>query len=107
MPKGFDEAALGATPLPANRVLSGKASRPRLVRPLSGTAPQGGDPGHALTGAQSKLPGELQFSRFCQLYYEWANALDPVLRQRYIAGEKLWVDYAGQTSATAKQKPVV
>jgi transposase len=37
------------------------------------------------------------YSRFCQLYRLWAGTLDPVLRQVHIPGEKLFVDWAGQT----------
>ena len=38
-----------------------------------------------------------QYSRFCELYREWSGKLDVCLRQQYKAGEKLFVDYAGQT----------
>ena len=38
-----------------------------------------------------------QYSQFCRLYRQWAEKLDPCLRQEYRAGEKLFVDYAGQT----------
>ena len=38
-------------------------------------------------------------SRFCELYQQWAGALDPVLRQVHVPGEKLFVDWAGQTVA--------
>jgi transposase len=37
------------------------------------------------------------YSRFCELYQRWAGALDPVLRQLHRPGEKLFVDWAGQT----------
>jgi len=37
------------------------------------------------------------YSQFCELYRRWEGALEPVLRQHYMAGEKLFVDYAGQT----------
>ncbi len=37
------------------------------------------------------------YSRFCELYHRWAQSLDPVLRQVHIPGEKLFVDWAGQT----------
>jgi transposase len=42
-------------------------------------------------------PDGYQYSQFCDLYRRWARAADPVLRQRYLAGERLFVDYAGQT----------
>lgn len=38
-----------------------------------------------------------QYTRFCILYRAWAAQLDPVLRQEHKAGEKAFVDYAGQT----------
>jgi transposase len=37
------------------------------------------------------------YSRFCELYQRWAKTLDPVLRQVHVPGEKLFVDWAGQT----------
>jgi transposase len=42
-------------------------------------------------------PEGYQYSRFCELYREWRGSLDPVLRQEHRAGEKAFVDYAGQT----------
>ena len=37
------------------------------------------------------------YSRFCELYERWAGALDPVLRQVHPPGEKMFVDWAGQS----------
>ncbi len=37
------------------------------------------------------------YSSFCALYRQWARKLDVVMRQDHRAGEKLFVDYAGQT----------
>jgi len=42
-------------------------------------------------------PTGYAYSRFCELYREWAAKLDPVLRQRHLPGEKLFVNWAGQT----------
>ena len=42
-------------------------------------------------------PDGYQYSRFCELYRRWADKLDLVLRQEHRAGEKLFVDYAGDT----------
>jgi len=42
-------------------------------------------------------PDGYQYSQFCELYQQWAKTLEPVLRQHYVAGERLFVDYAGQT----------
>jgi transposase len=38
-----------------------------------------------------------QYSQFANLYRQWVGTLDVVMRQSHTAGEKLFVDYAGQT----------
>ena len=38
-----------------------------------------------------------RYSRFCELYQRWHRRLDVVLRQEHRPGEKLFVDYAGDT----------
>jgi transposase len=38
-----------------------------------------------------------QYSQFCYLYRKWTTKIDPVMRQEHRAGEKMFVDYAGQT----------
>jgi transposase len=38
-----------------------------------------------------------QYSRFCDLFRHWQGKVDVVMRQEHRAGEKLFVDYAGQT----------
>jgi transposase len=42
-------------------------------------------------------PGGYGYSRFCDLYRAWKKKLDLVMRQDHKAGEKLFVDYAGDT----------
>lgn len=42
-------------------------------------------------------PDGYQYSWFCDLYRRWRSTLDLVMRQDHRAGEKLFVDYAGQT----------
>ncbi len=42
-------------------------------------------------------PHGYQYSQFCNLYRQWAAKIDPVMRQQHRAGEKMFVDYAGQT----------
>jgi hypothetical protein len=37
------------------------------------------------------------YSQFCALYREWAKCLKPSMRLTHKAGEKVFVDYAGQT----------
>jgi transposase len=47
---------------------------------------------------KARHPDGYQYSRFCELYRAWAAKLDLVMRQDHQAGEKLFVDYAGQTA---------
>ena len=42
-------------------------------------------------------PNGYSLSRFCELYGAWRGRLSSVMRQHHVAGEKLFVDYAGQT----------
>lgn len=42
-------------------------------------------------------PEGYQYSQFCCRFREWKGTLDVVLRQEHRAGEKVFVDYAGQT----------
>lgn len=42
-------------------------------------------------------PDGLRYSWFCQHYRLWTGKLNVVMRQAHRAGEKLFVDYAGQT----------
>jgi len=37
------------------------------------------------------------YSRFCELYAQWQSRVSPTMRQAHPAGERLFVDYAGQT----------
>ena len=43
-------------------------------------------------------PQGFGYSWFCKHYRDWAGKLDVVMRQSHRAGEKLFVDYAGQTA---------
>ena len=42
-------------------------------------------------------PKSYGYSRFCELYRAWEGRLSPTMRQHHVAGEKLFVDYAGAT----------
>ena len=37
------------------------------------------------------------YSRFCELYSAWRKRLSPTMRQTYVAGDKLFVDWGGDT----------
>ena len=42
-------------------------------------------------------PDGYQYSQFCERYRQWAATLEVCLRQEHKAGEKMFVDWAGQT----------
>ena len=42
-------------------------------------------------------PDGLMYSAFCERYRAWRDHLDVVMRQTHLAGDKLFVDDAGQT----------
>jgi len=42
-------------------------------------------------------PGGYRYSRWCELYRAWEGRLSPTMRQVHPAGERMFVDYAGQT----------
>ncbi len=46
---------------------------------------------------KEQYPQGYQYRQFRHLYRQWAYHIDPVMRQEHRAGEKLFVDYAGQT----------
>jgi transposase len=39
------------------------------------------------------------YSHYCELYRAWAARLSPTMRQSHVAGERIFVDYAGTTLA--------
>jgi transposase len=55
-------------------------------------------------------PDGYGYTQFCDYYRRWRQQLEPSLRQPYKAGEKLFVDWAGQTvplwdAATGLSRP--
>jgi transposase len=46
---------------------------------------------------RSEHPNGYSRSRFFERYRDWKKAIDPVMRITHKAGEKLFIDYAGQT----------
>lgn len=48
-------------------------------------------------GHAGSSPEGYGYSWFCQHYRGWAQHLSPTMRQTHVAGEKMFVDYAGQT----------
>jgi transposase len=46
---------------------------------------------------REREPLGYRYSRFCELYRQWRKRIDVTMRQVHRAGEKLFVDYCGQT----------
>ena len=46
---------------------------------------------------KSVYPEGYQHTQFCELYSRWREKLNPSMHQVHKAGEKMFVDYAGQT----------
>jgi transposase len=46
---------------------------------------------------KERHPDGYQYTQFCRRYREWQGRLDRVMRQEHRAGEKTFVDWAGQT----------
>jgi transposase len=42
-------------------------------------------------------PDGYGYSRYCELYRAWEGRLSPTMRQLHVAGERMFVDYAGTT----------
>ena len=48
---------------------------------------------------RAEHPDGYGYSRFCELYGEWRRSVSATMRQTHVAGEKLFVDFAGDTVA--------
>ena len=46
---------------------------------------------------RAEHPDGFGYSWFCDMYRDWQGRLSPTMRQEHRAGEKMFVDYAGQT----------
>jgi transposase len=46
---------------------------------------------------REEAPDGHGYARYCQLYKEWKRRLSPTMRQTHVAGDKLFVDWAGGT----------
>lgn len=54
--------------------------------------------------SKSRHPEGYQYSYFCDLYRDWLGRVGPVMRQSHRAGEKVFIDYAGQTVGVVNRR---
>jgi transposase len=96
LPAGLDEETLHArlyqrqvplsrTPQPDFAHLHAELKRPGVTRLL------------LWQEYKAERPDGWQYSVFCDQYRRWLATQDVVLRQNHVPGDKLFVDYAGQT----------
>ena len=97
LPPDVDEAVLEARLFPVGPA-------PQTARPLPDWATVHAE--HKRPGVTRQLlwleykaahPDGYQYTQFYAHYARWLATLDPVLRQEYRAGERVFIDYAGQT----------
>jgi transposase len=97
LPEPYDEGTLERLLFPA---VSARAPAPHLVPDWSTVHRELKRKGVTLfllwQEYKAATPDGLQYSWFCHTYRAWAHKLDLVMRQHHRAGEKLFVDYAGQ-----------
>jgi len=97
LPEGLDDSQL-------ERLLFPQPPPPHLLRPLPDWPSVHEDlKGKGVTLSllweeyKAQHPQGYQYSQFCDLYRQWRGKLGLWMRQTHKAGEKLFVDYAGQT----------
>lgn len=100
LPDGMDDAALGerllgvrTDPSPARRVLPDMAQVHNELK----SRRKGMTLRLLWEEYRAEHPEGYGYTQFCAYYKRFVGGLDPVLRQTYQAGEKLFVDWAGDT----------
>jgi len=98
LPEGMDEAALERLLFPS------ATGSPRQARPVPDWPEvqqelrrKGVTLALLWQEYKEKHPDGYQYSWFCKQYEQWRGRIDLVMRQEHLAGEKLFVDYAGMT----------
>ena len=100
LPEGVSEAALEQRMSPTTRQRPPNAQRPtpEWVEIHQGLRGKGVTLMLLWQEYQERYPDTgYQYSQFAHLYRQWLASVDVVMRQTHAAGEKLFVDYAGQT----------
>jgi hypothetical protein len=89
IPLAIELAAARASSLGVEEVTTHLDDRFRILT--------GGRPAMPWDEYIERCPEGYHYSRFCELYRGWASRLSVTLRQAHIGGDKLFVDYAGDT----------
>jgi transposase len=97
LPEGMDEAALEQRLFPPPAPATQRRAIPDWAELHQELRRKGMTLALLWQEYRASHPDGYGYSQFCALYQQWAHTLEPVLRQHYVAGEKLLVDYAGPT----------
>ena len=100
LPDDMTDSGLEARLFPASTVLAAiKSTRPQVDWPTIHRELRRKGVTLQLLWEEHRAahPNGYGYSRFCELYRAWEGRLSPTMRQTHIAGEKLFVDYAGTT----------
>ena len=100
LPDDMTDQGLEARLFPASTVLAAiKATRPQVDWPTIHRELRRKGVTLQLLWEEHRAayPNGYGYSRFCELYRAWEGRLSPTMRQVHVAGEKLFVDYAGTT----------
>lgn len=99
LPEGIDDSQLDALLFPVAPLVSSGA--PRVMPDWTQIRKELKKKGVTLfllwEEYKETYPDGYQYSWFCEQYQKWIGKLDLVMRQDHRAGEKMFVDYAGQT----------
>ena len=96
LPEGLDEAALERLLFPPPPAAKGR----RFAEPdWAAVHRELKRPGVTLAllwdEYRGRHPDGYGYSAFCEHYRRWTGRLSPVMRQRHVAGERMFVDYSG------------
>ena len=97
LPPGLDEAGIERLLFPPAPPLGAKRPLPDWSEIHAELRKKGVTLALLWEEYKSVYPEGYQYSRFCELYRGWRGRLKLWMRQDHRAGEKLFVDYAGQT----------
>ncbi len=96
LPEGMDEAALNAVLYPVVEK-SDKKPLPDMANIHKEMMKKSVTMQLLWEEYNDQNPSGYRYSYFCDLYYSWRKKLDPPLRQVHKAGEKMFIDFAGDT----------
>ena len=97
LPEDLDDAKLQSILFPSREGICHQGKRPDMGAIYKELSHKGVTLQQLWLEYKQSNPAGYQYSYFCELYHQWAKKRDVTLRQTYRAGEKLFVDYAGQT----------